>query len=401
MQRKKLALLDMFTGIGGFAYALRPISRVVAYCEIDPFCRKVLNRCIRAKLLDPAPIYEDVKDLTGPLMAKHGIRPDLITAGFPCQDVSAANVTGRGLKGDRSSLVFQVLRVCTLLPSVKFVFLENSPFIETRGLEVLERAFRKAGFRTVYGDCNASDAGASHKRRRWFCLAYKVPIPSIFRMPRQLLSTREPCTRLIPRKKGSCAIQRCSALGNSVVPQQVIHAWYYLTGASTQEQTGRLVMPPSADGRECRIVLNQGNEEYRLTKWPTPAKTYWVQYRTLTDRSTRVLSNAVFYEAKTREAYGSKFLHDEWDINPRFVEWLMGYPQEFIHGVVSSAAAHTARIASRASLLFFHHHFGFPREFLQGLLARCICRSKLLVAFGLQSCQVLTEIFHFNLLNVA
>ena len=52
--------LDLFSGIGGFALAARNVGwETVGFCEIDPYCQKVL-----AKHWPDVPIYEDVKDVT-------------------------------------------------------------------------------------------------------------------------------------------------------------------------------------------------------------------------------------------------------------------------------------------------------------------------------------------------
>ena len=42
-----LRLLDLFSGIGGFSYAAERLVggyETVGFCEIDPFCRQVLNK---------------------------------------------------------------------------------------------------------------------------------------------------------------------------------------------------------------------------------------------------------------------------------------------------------------------------------------------------------------------
>jgi DNA (cytosine-5)-methyltransferase 1 len=73
-------VLDLFSGIGGFSLGLeRAGMRTVAFCEIDPFCRKVL-----AKHWPGVPIHHDITKLRG---ADVGA-VDVICGGFPCQDIS-------------------------------------------------------------------------------------------------------------------------------------------------------------------------------------------------------------------------------------------------------------------------------------------------------------------------
>lgn len=94
---------------------------------------------------------------------------DIISAGFPCQDISYAG-TGKGLGGKRSSLFFEVLRLSEeILPA--FIFLENVPAIRTRGADVVGEELAKRGYDSRWLVASASHFGARHERRRWFCLA--------------------------------------------------------------------------------------------------------------------------------------------------------------------------------------------------------------------------------------
>ena len=100
---EKLRVLDLFSGIGGFSLGLERTGgfETVAFCEIDPFCRNVL-----AKHWPKVPIYEDVRTLTGEQVETI----DVITGGFPCQDVSIAGY-GRGIEAERSGLWTELHRI--------------------------------------------------------------------------------------------------------------------------------------------------------------------------------------------------------------------------------------------------------------------------------------------------
>ena len=85
-----MKVLDLFSGIGGFSLGLeRAGMETVAFCEIDPFCQKVLK-----KHWPNVPIYNDVRtlDYDGPV--------DVITGGFPCQPYSLAGKR-KGQEDDR------------------------------------------------------------------------------------------------------------------------------------------------------------------------------------------------------------------------------------------------------------------------------------------------------------
>lgn len=78
---QKLKVLDLFSGIGGFSLGLERTGgfETVAFCEIDPFCQKVLK-----KHWPDVPIYNDVRNLD------YDGSVDVITGGYPCQPFSTA-----------------------------------------------------------------------------------------------------------------------------------------------------------------------------------------------------------------------------------------------------------------------------------------------------------------------
>ncbi len=76
--------MDLFSGIGGFALAASWAGfETVQFCEIDPFCRQVLN-----KNFPGVPIHDDIRTLTADNVVGGPI--DLLTGGFPCQPFSVA-----------------------------------------------------------------------------------------------------------------------------------------------------------------------------------------------------------------------------------------------------------------------------------------------------------------------
>ena len=158
--------LDLFSGIGGAALALRNYVRPIAYCEIDPYCQTVLLSRQAAGDIPVAPIWDDVSTL-----ARHHITVavDIVTGGFPCQDISVAG-SGAGLEGKRSGLFFQVCRLIDeLAPS--FLFLENVPAIRTRGAERVGKELASRGYDCRWTCLSAAEVGAPHKRDRWWMLA--------------------------------------------------------------------------------------------------------------------------------------------------------------------------------------------------------------------------------------
>jgi len=115
-----LKVLDLFSGIGGFSLGLERTGgfETVAFCEIEEFPRKVL-----AKHWPKVTCYEDVRTLTGERLASDGIAVDVITGGFPCQDISVAGKRA-GLDGERSGLWSEIVRLIGDL-SPRYVIVEN------------------------------------------------------------------------------------------------------------------------------------------------------------------------------------------------------------------------------------------------------------------------------------
>jgi len=158
----KLRVLDLFSGIGGFSLGLERTGgfETVAFCEIEPFPRRVL-----AKHWPGVPIYEDVTtaDFTalGPV--------DLVTAGFPCQDISFAG-KGAGLSGDRSGLFWHILRTDGMVGFPKLL-LENVAGLLKRGMGTVLGALAEVGYDAEWHCIPASAVGAPHRRDRIWIVA--------------------------------------------------------------------------------------------------------------------------------------------------------------------------------------------------------------------------------------
>jgi DNA (cytosine-5)-methyltransferase 1 len=125
----KPTVLSLFSGVGGFDLGLeRAGFRIVAQCDNDPFCNKVL-----AKHWPGVTRYDDVRRISHALFA--GGRdanadtahpaPSLVCGGFPCQDLSVAGKRA-GLSGERSGLWFEFHRVLSELRPA-FCLIENVP----------------------------------------------------------------------------------------------------------------------------------------------------------------------------------------------------------------------------------------------------------------------------------
>jgi DNA (cytosine-5)-methyltransferase 1 len=183
-----MRVLDLFSGIGGFSLGLERTGgfSTVAFCEIEPFPRRVL-----AKHWPEVPCYEDVRTLTGARLAADGITGiDVITGGFPCQDLSVAGKQ-RGMgEGTRSGLWSEIVRLtCELRPS--YVIVENVAALlsgpsEKRGgwFGRVLGDLAECGYDAEWENIPASALGAPHRRERVWVVAY----PSEVRIAGKLLS---------------------------------------------------------------------------------------------------------------------------------------------------------------------------------------------------------------------
>ena len=85
-----MQIIDLFSGIGGFSLAGNWIGwRTIHFCEIDPWCHRVLN-----KHWPSVPIHRDINTLTKDIIQKNSLydpkEPTIITGGVPCQPASTA-----------------------------------------------------------------------------------------------------------------------------------------------------------------------------------------------------------------------------------------------------------------------------------------------------------------------
>jgi DNA (cytosine-5)-methyltransferase 1 len=159
-------VLDLFSGIGGFSLGLeRAGMRTVAFCEIDPFCRRVL-----AKHWPSVPCYPDVRELTADRLRTDVIAVDVICGGFPCQDISEAGKLG-GIEAERSGLWSEYARLIReVRPSI--VIVENVADLIIRGIGRVLGDLAALGFDAWWSCLRASDLGAPHIRDRIWIVAY-------------------------------------------------------------------------------------------------------------------------------------------------------------------------------------------------------------------------------------
>lgn len=154
---------SLFSGIGGFDLAAeRQGFKNVFACEIDVNCQKVLK-----KNFPNINLYADIKELH----KEKKLRADIISAGFPCQDISSANSSGKGLEGKRSGLFFEVIKIVRL-QKPKFVILENVANLFHKGFETVISEIAALGYNAEWRTLQSDWFGFPHKRKRVLIVAY-------------------------------------------------------------------------------------------------------------------------------------------------------------------------------------------------------------------------------------
>ena len=158
-----MKILDTFAGIGGFSYAAEKLIggfETTQFIEIDPFCQKVLK-----KHWPHVPIHDDIRTF-----AAEPVQYQVITGGFPCQDISVAGLQKGITEETRSGLFFELMRVIRMVRP-QYVVLENVAAILNRGLDIVLRELSEAGYDAEWSVIPASSVGACPQRSRWWLVA--------------------------------------------------------------------------------------------------------------------------------------------------------------------------------------------------------------------------------------
>jgi DNA (cytosine-5)-methyltransferase 1 len=165
--RGKMNELALFAGAGGGILGGKLLGwRTVCAVEWESYPASVLCARQNDGFLPPFPIWDDVQTFDG--KPWRGI-VDVVSGGFPCQDISAAG-KGAGIEGERSSMWKHMARIINEIQPA-YSFIENSPMLRTRGLGVVLQDLAKMGYDAQWGVLSAASVGANHKRDRMWIVA--------------------------------------------------------------------------------------------------------------------------------------------------------------------------------------------------------------------------------------
>lgn len=241
--------LALFAGAGGGILGGKLLGwKCVCAVEFDEHARKCLIARQDDGCLDPFPIWDDIKSFNGKPWA--GL-VDVVSGGFPCQDISTAGGPNRkGLAGERSGLWFEMGRIIREIQP-RFVLVENSPALAFRGLGVVLSDLAEMGYDAKWGVLAAADVGARHERERMWVVACNRDSIEIAAEPqRRFFGPSKKSIRAMSegvsskprmgRKSDGLAgwMDRLERIGNGQVPQVVRLAWELLapTNGMIQKQ---------------------------------------------------------------------------------------------------------------------------------------------------------------------
>ena len=244
--------LALFAGAGGGILGGKLLGwRTICAVEWEPYPASVLCARQNDGFLESFPIWDDVQTFDG--KPWRGI-VDVVSGGFPCQDISVSG-KGTGIDGERSGMWREMARIIGEVRP-KYIFVENSPALTTRGLGTVLADMAQMGFNAEWGVLSAADVGANHKRERMWIVA-KIsnskrkrwtegndakletnktvrssstvpPKPSIEGFDRDCWKTEPDVCRVVNGM--AFAMDRLKAIGNGQVPLCAATAWNILKG---------------------------------------------------------------------------------------------------------------------------------------------------------------------------
>lgn len=153
---------SLFSGIGGIEIGFeRQGFHTEWFVEYEPYAQAILR-----KNFPDAKIYGDIKEIDFRTVPK----VDILTGGFPCQDISNAGKRA-GIKGSRSSLWKYYCEAIRILRP-RYAIIENVAALAGRGLNVVLADLAQIGYDAEWYVISASSVGAHHQRQRLFIIAY-------------------------------------------------------------------------------------------------------------------------------------------------------------------------------------------------------------------------------------
>jgi DNA (cytosine-5)-methyltransferase 1 len=322
--------MDLFSGLGGNAYAFRGFATPQLYCEILPSARLILKSAMLQGHIPTAPIHADVTTLMRSEVYRTAKekRPMLISGSWPCQGNSTMGKR-KGMADPRSGLIREL---CDIYEDARpdIFFCENTPSVVDNGQLAYLRERLGKMYSISWGTFTAEDCGFPHVRRRFFAVGVlkgqSVALPAAEPLSRLLPAGEEPPRMTLEPQFGRVA--RLHALGNSVVPAAILHGFHTLLKMDVPEPrparplrleiAAHFYTPP--EGVTPSKLFNSDGlvvDAVRKTRWSTPRAGMHGACHVLTERSIRDLPTMLRFERGTPDELRGGQMSVSWN------EWLM------------------------------------------------------------------------------
>lgn len=187
-----LKVLSLFSGIGAFEKALENLNvehEVINYCEIDKYASYAYS------LLHNIGEEKNLGDISKVKTAELG-EFDLLTYGFPCQDISLAGKRRGIIKGEtRSGLLFEALRIIED-KRPKYAIAENVRNLVSKmfikDFEELLSTLDNLGYNSYWKIVNSKDHRSIQSRERVFIVSIRKDIDNKkFKFPEEEINNRK------------------------------------------------------------------------------------------------------------------------------------------------------------------------------------------------------------------
>jgi DNA (cytosine-5)-methyltransferase 1 len=296
------------------------------FCENDKSCLKVL-----AERWPDIPVIGDVGDV-GEEHAEE--RPTLLVGGFPCGDLSYAGRRA-GLEGDRSGLWFAMGRSIRVLQP-RMALIENVPGLMRAvangsgiaPIGVILADLAELGYDARWGRIRAADVGAPHQRSRVFIVAWERNASHSgserFNRGGDPRSTPNEVGRRFNHTRSSNASPdtsggRGEGNGRTEFGAEEQARWLQEDDGDVLGDLSKDASYPDDAGRKQQRGTKSATTQQRSSQRSGSEDVNWGIYREAIER----------WEYLTRSA--PRPTDDRGRLNPRFSEWLMGFPEGWVN----------------------------------------------------------------------
>lgn len=263
--------LALFAGAGGGILSGNLLGwTTIGAVEIEPYCREVLLARQRDGILPVFPIWDDVCTFDG--TPWRGV-VDVVTGGFPCQDISAAG-KGAGITGERSGLWKEMHRIIREIRP-RYAFMENSPMLTSRGLGTVLGDLAEIGYDAAWTCLSAADCGAPHVRERIWILAVDTAAADD------------------KKETGAATDRDGSRLGEVAHANQERRNGDSFAGGPTQAQPGTVSLSPAVPDSHETGQQEQRDGEPEETQYTAAERSTWGQIKPTVGRGVHGVAHRV------------------------------------------------------------------------------------------------------------